>query len=132
MKLLSVVLISVYASLCAAVAHGTHGEVTPFPPTTPWSADDANNRLPKLIEEVEAIYPPEVKAQQLEDEVYVAFVVEKTGAVTNVRAFFSRHTVFEEAAVAAVKRWKFSPGLHEGHIVRTRMVVPILFRADKP
>jgi len=108
------------------------GDPKPFPMDAVLPAADADNRLPSVVERVEAVYPAEAVPQKLEDEVWVAFIVDQKGGVTNVRAFFSRHPVFEPPAVEAVRKWKFQPGRHEGHFVKTRMVVPIRFKAPNP
>jgi outer membrane biosynthesis protein TonB len=38
---------------------------------------------------------------------------------------------FADAALRAVARWKFEPGLKNGRHVRFRMSVPIMFRIDR-
>ncbi len=129
MKTASIGLISIAALFCLNVARAGAGSPAPFPQDALLPAEDADNRLPKLIERVEAVYPPEAMPQKLEDEVWVAFIVDQKGEVTNVRAFFSRYPIFEQPAVDAVRRWKFQPGRHQGHFVKTRMVVPIGFKA---
>jgi protein TonB len=39
----------------------------------------------------------------------------------------STHREFDFPAVQAVSKWKFKPGRRGGHVVNTRMSVPIQF-----
>lgn len=59
--------------------------------------------------------------------VYVIFVVEQDGRVRDPKVQQSSDPIFESAALAAVKQWKFEPGKRNGEPVRFRMRVPITF-----
>lgn len=72
-------------------------------------------------------YPSAMRQAQIEGEVVVDFVVNSEGKVTKAFALRSSHREFEAAAVAAVSRWKFSPGTKGGRPVNTHMQVPIGF-----
>jgi len=76
-------------------------------------------------------YPIEARRSGLAGEVLVEFTVDETGVVLDPRAIRSSDRVFEEAAVRAVARWRFEPGLRGGRPVRFRMAVPIVFSIDK-
>jgi len=60
-------------------------------------------------------------------KVFVIFVVGKQGRVENAAVQSSNHSVFEQPALAAVRKWKFEPGKRGGESVRFRMRVPIVF-----
>lgn len=105
-------------------------EPSPFPPFSTPPVESATQHLPKLIKRVEAVYPTELRGSGKQDEVYVAFIVEKDGAVSHARVFFGRYVEFEKPAIDAVSQWKFTPGMDQGHVVRTRMTVPIRFEAE--
>jgi TonB family protein len=111
----------------AGLVRAEVGQMRPFPENPDHPADDARNHLPRIKSVVDAEFPADPSAKDRDDEVWVAFVVEKDGKTGQVRAFFGRHAEFEAAAVEAVKQWVFEPGVHEGRVVRTRMVVPIRF-----
>jgi TonB family protein len=51
--------------------------------------------------------------------------------VRNAVAYSSTHHEFEESAVTAVEKWKFSPGRKNSHAVYTHMQVPIIFNLHK-
>lgn len=59
--------------------------------------------------------------------VYVIFVVEQNGRVSDPKAQSSTDPAFEKAAIAAVRQWRFEPGKRAGQAVRFRMRVPITF-----
>jgi TonB family protein len=62
-------------------------------------------------------------------KVFVQFVVSPTGNVTSTRIIKGFDPVYDAEAlraVAALPRWQ--PGLHNGHPVAVRFVVPVVFR----
>lgn len=59
--------------------------------------------------------------------VYIVFVVDERGRVTNPVVQKSTDPVFDKAALNAVKQWKFEPGKRNGQAVSFRMRVPITF-----
>lgn len=59
--------------------------------------------------------------------VYVLFVVDQSGRVSEPLVQKSTDPVFERPALSAVKQWKFEPGKRNGQAVRFRMRVPITF-----
>lgn len=60
-------------------------------------------------------------------KVYVIFIVDRDGRVMNPKVQTSSDPVFDRPALAAVKSWKFEPGMRNGSPVRFRMRVPITF-----
>ncbi len=59
--------------------------------------------------------------------VHILFVVDQRGRVQNAKIQKSSNPVFNRAALAAIKKWKFEPGKRKGKAVRFRMRVPITF-----
>ncbi|MCP3102060.1 TonB-dependent receptor [Myxococcus sp. K15C18031901] len=66
-------------------------------------------RPPVLLKQVEAPYPPDAAAQQLEGTVVMVIDISETGAVTNVEVSQPAGHGFDEAAVEAVKQFQFEP-----------------------
>ena len=64
---------------------------------------------PVVIRQVEAVYPPEAAAQQLEGTVVMFIDVSEAGAVTSVEVTQPAGHGFDEAAVEAVKQFQFEP-----------------------
>jgi len=74
-------------------------------------------------------YPSQAKRMGVEGKVYVQFVVEKDGSLTDIKIVKGIGAGCDEEAervVAEAKKWK--PGKQRGRPVRQRMVIPIIFR----
>jgi len=59
--------------------------------------------------------------------VYVLFIVDQRGRVENPIVQQSTDPLFDSAALAAIKQWRFEPGRRKGEPVRFRMRQPITF-----
>lgn len=77
-------------------------------------------------------YPPIAKENDIEGTVYIQFVVEKDGSVSNVTvARSSKDQMLDNAAVSHVKKMpKWTPGKQRGKPVRVQFVVPIRFKLN--
>lgn len=80
-------------------------------------------------------YPPEARRLGIEGRVYVQFIIEKDGSVSDVRVVRGIGAGCDEVAVkvvASMPRW--TPGYHKGHPVRVKMIVPLTFKlgSDEP
>jgi TonB family protein len=74
-------------------------------------------------------YPEEAKKQHLEGKVFVEFVVEKDGTLSNVNVLKGVNKMMDEEAVRAVKLMpNWTPGKLNDQAVRTKMVLPINFK----
>ena len=60
-------------------------------------------------------------------EVNISFIVDTKGEVIEAAVVKSSDPAFEDAALAAVRSWKFAPGKKGGQLVNTRLQVPIVF-----
>lgn len=75
----------------------------------------AQNRPMQLIAGSGPSYPAEAKAAGIEGEVVVRYDISITGAVENVRVERADPAgVFEEAALSAVRSWRYNPRIREG------------------
>ncbi|HVU35038.1 MAG TPA: TonB family protein [Opitutaceae bacterium] len=86
---------------------------------------------PRARVQVAPVYPMEAKRDGRTGEVTVEFMVDEHGTVENPRVQKSDDHIFDEAALRAVARWRFEPGLVHGRAVRFRMAVPIVFKLDQ-
>ena len=73
------------------------------------------------------VYPPSLRFENVTGEVIVQFVVNTEGDPEDVRAIRSSHPGFEDAAVEAVKTWRFVPMLKDGRPLSSSMRVPVIF-----
>lgn len=81
-----------------------------------------------------APYPEEEFKKKIEGKVYVQFVVETDGSVSNVKVIrgVAEGPGLDEAALNAVKKLKnFTPGKQDGVPVRITMTVPINFTVPR-
>jgi protein TonB len=85
------------------------------------------DQKPRAIYQPAPTYPPELHKKGLEGTVYVIFIIDRNGRVTNAKVQKSTHQAFERPALAAVRKWKFDPGKRGGKAVQFRMRVPITF-----
>ena len=91
------------------------------------------DEMPELIGGLQGlqdrvVYPPDARAESVEGQVVVQFIVDETGAVEAPRVLRSPDDRLSEAALAAVNGSRFTPGREDGRAVKTRFAVPIRFR----
>jgi periplasmic protein TonB len=75
------------------------------------------------------VYPAQARRMGIEGKVYVQFVVDKDGTLTEVHAVKGIGAGCDEEAVRVIKeapRWK--PGKQRGQAVKVRMILPITFK----
>jgi protein TonB len=85
------------------------------------------DRAPRTRSQAAPMYPFEAKRDGRCGAVTVDFVVNEAGEVISPRVAASTDSIFNEAALRAVARWRFEPGRKDGHIVRFRMSLPMVF-----
>lgn len=76
-------------------------------------------------------YPSDAFEQNIQGKVYLSFVVEKSGYITNVEVIRSVHSLLDEEAkriIYSMPPW--SPGQVSGRPVRARVKLPIMFALD--
>jgi len=74
-------------------------------------------------------YPAQARRMGIEGKVYVEFVVDKDGSITNVRAMKGIGAGCDEEAIRVIQaspKWK--PGKQRGRPVKVRMILPITFK----
>ena len=87
---------------------------------------------PVLIGGLEAlqqtvVYPAEARADGVEGRVFVMFVVDEEGRVTEPQVMRSPDPRLSEAALDAVRAVRFEPGTQRGQAVKVRYSLPINF-----
>lgn len=74
-------------------------------------------------------YPSQARRMGIEGRVYVEFIVDKDGSVTNVRSVKGIGAGCDEEAVRVMSDVpKFKPGKQRGNPVKVKMVLPIYFK----
>ena len=78
-------------------------------------------------------YPPIAKENNITGRVFVSFVVDKTGKVTQVKVLRGADKYLDAEAVRVVQSMpKFKPGKQKGKTVRVQYNVPINFKLGVP
>ncbi len=77
-------------------------------------------------------YPEEAKEKGISGRVFLSFVIEKDGAVSNVKVAKGIGKECDDEAVRVVKAMpKWKPGLMKGKPVRVSYMLPIFFKLDE-
>jgi TonB family protein len=83
---------------------------------------DRIDNKPQRIATATPVYPSSAKATGIAAKVAVSFVIDKTGAVRVPSAASTSNSEFADAAVNAVKQWKFTPAQHQGRAAQVEVV----------
>lgn len=77
-------------------------------------------------------YPEEAIVNKVEGRIFIQFVIDKGGSVTNIKTLGSNNSILlEEAAYDLVRQLpKFKPGKHKGKVANVKYSIPIHFKLD--
>ena len=81
----------------------------------------------KLVVRVDPVYPETARVAHVSGAVILQVTVDEEGAVSEVEVL-SGHPLLNEAAVRAVKQWRYSPTLLNGEPVPVMATVTVIFR----
>ena len=108
--------------------------------TTPPASGDADSSKvlefymvevkPKLLHSVKPVHPEEAIRDSLEGKVFLKFMVNVDGSVSDVRVLRGAE-VFHQAAIDAVSQFRYKPAEHNGKPVAVWMTQPVSFRLPK-
>jgi len=84
-------------------------------------------RPPKLIKRVEPVYPEEARKEGIGGIVILEARTDEQGGVEAVRVVKSESSLLNQAAVEAVKQWKYEPFIKEGKPRRLVFSVTVKF-----
>jgi TonB family protein len=82
---------------------------------------------PVLLVKVDPSYPPAARRAGLGGRVTLRAVVSVDGSVESVEVVTSTNSLFDDAAVEAVRRWRYRPALMGGRPVRVYFSVTVDF-----
>ncbi|MDB5110244.1 MAG: hypothetical protein JWR67_1358, partial [Mucilaginibacter sp.] len=92
-------------------------------PAFPGGIQEFYNFLSKTIK-----YPAEMREKKVQGKVYVQFVVEEDGSLSDIKAIRGPGSGSEEEAVKAIGLSpKWNPGIQNGKTVRVQYTVPVNF-----
>lgn len=79
-----------------------------------------------LVDQIQ--YPEFAKKAGIEGRVFVQFVVDENGSVTNPKVTRGVHKLLDEEALRAVRALECTPGEQRGTPVKVRMSLPVTFK----
>ncbi len=86
---------------------------------------------PRPLVKVPPFYPLSARAKGIEGKVELVFVVQADGSVSDIEVKESfPGTIFVDAALRAVRQWRFKPGTKDGQPVATRVRLPLRFQLE--
>jgi periplasmic protein TonB len=108
---------------------GTHVEVRPS--DQPQILNETQVVSPKLVHQVPPAYPPAALAMRLGAKVVLQVVVNEEGRVADVQVINSTNSMFNQAAVDAVRQWRYTAPLSKanGQAVACYQLVVVNFEA---
>jgi periplasmic protein TonB len=119
----------------AGVRGDAAGDDLVAPPPTPPLAPPAPVRVgglvkaPQKTRDVAPRYPLVAQQTKVQGVVILEAVISESGLVQSVRVLLSK-PLLDEAAVEAVRQWRFTPTLLNGQPVPVVMTVTVNFRLD--
>lgn len=93
-------------------------------------AEEKPDRPPRPVKQSAPVFPYNMRLAGLVGEVVVEFIVDIKGHVAEAHVVRSNNPGFERAAIDAVLKWEFEPGMKNGRAVNTRIQLPVVFSLD--
>ena len=79
------------------------------------------------IRDVKPAYPPMAKIARVQGSVVLAAIIGKDGTIQNLRVISSASPLLNQAAVEAVKQWRYKPYILNGEPVEVDTTVTVTF-----
>ncbi len=88
-------------------------------------------KMPEIKTKITPAYPPTLRKDEVEGEVLLKVALDREGNIVSISVVSSDHELFTEAAIAAVRSWKFSPAfLPDGTPTDVVIEVPVIFQLE--
>ena len=85
---------------------------------------------PRVLRKVDPKYPEAARRANREAVVMVEFTVDVDGKATDIKVADPKGFGFDEAAIEAIKKWRFTPAKKDGVSVPKRVRQPVRFNLD--
>jgi protein TonB len=83
---------------------------------------------PEVVNKVNPVYTEAARRARIQGVVIVEAIIDKQGNVTNVRVLKALPMGLDQAAVDAVKKWRFKPATLNGRPVNVYFVLTVNFQ----
>jgi protein TonB len=94
-----------------------------------FSLDELDQR-PRILFQRPPRYPPDLYKARRQGIVTLVFIVNRDGKVLQPKVQKSSDPAFEQAALEAVRQWRFEPGTRKGQPVQFKIRIPIRFETS--
>ena len=74
------------------------------------------------------VYPQSAKDANIQGKVVVKAIIDEKGNVVNTEVITSVNEDCDKAAVEAIKKTKFTPGMKDDKSTKTEVTIPIIFK----
>jgi TonB family protein len=98
-----------------------------FSSPTTGQTGEPKTKPPRVVYQVSAEYTDEAKEARISGEVVLDLDIDNKGSVEAVRIKRSLDKGLDENAVAAVRKWRFTPATRNGEPVATTISVSVKF-----
>ena len=85
---------------------------------------------PQVLTRVEPQYSAEARAAKIHGEVWLAFAVDANGVPWDIKITRKLGYGLDQEAIAAVKQWRFKPGMKNGQPVPVKFTIAVPFYLD--
>lgn len=76
------------------------------------------------------VYPVAAKDQGIQGKVFVKAIIDENGNVTETSILKGVNADCDKAAMDAIKKTKFTPGIKDNKPVKAEVTIPIMFKLD--
>ena len=76
----------------------------------------------------DVVYPESAKNAGIEGRVIITFIVDEEGIPTDITVARSVDEALDQAAIEAVSKQRFTPGMQDGVPVRVSLSLPVMFK----
>lgn len=85
---------------------------------------------PQAQKQAQPSYPSAARRSGKEGFVVAEFIIDATGATTDIKIQQSSDPIFNEPTIEAIRRWRFTPGKKGNQVVKTRTRVKVPFQLN--
>lgn len=93
---------------------------------------DVHDAPPKFFFGPQPVYPKDLVKTNSKGRAVISVRVGANGAIFDPSVKSASDPAFGEAALRAVKLWRFLPRVKDGYAMETNVDIPIVFDAPKP
>jgi TonB family protein len=86
---------------------------------------DAGMTAPKLIQQVDPVYPEEARKNRIQGIVISEALIDQRGDVVDVKVVETPDEVFNQPTIDAIRQWKFEPATTDGEPVDVIYVLTV-------